>query len=494
MSQTAPTASIPIQDGAAASTAARNRLAITILLVSTFVVILNETIMSVALPTLKQDLQISESAGQWLTTAFLLTTAVVIPITGWLLLRFSTRPVFIAAMALFTAGTAIAAIAPGFTVLLVGRVVQASGTAIMMPLLFTTVLTLVPEASRGRVMGNISIVISVAPALGPTISGVVLQTLGWRWMFIVVLPFAIAALVLGAARIPNVNEPGRAPLDVPSVVISAFTFGGLVYGLSEAGLVSSGQAPASLVVGPLVVAVIALVLFIGRQLRLQRTDAALLDLRTFRSRTFAVSMGMAVVAMMSMFGALVLLPLYLGYVLRVPEIVIGLAVLPGGLVLGLLAPFVGRLYDRVGPRPLVIAGSIAASSALWLMATLLGLDSPLALVVGLHVLLFVGLALMFTPLFTAGLGSIPPHLYSHGSAILGTIQQVAGAAGVAVFVTVLAGFAGDTSHGVADVATYAQGINAAFLVGAVLSIATIVLAFFLKRPVPAEGGAPVVAH
>ncbi|HEV7950719.1 MAG TPA: MFS transporter, partial [Glaciihabitans sp.] len=171
----------------AESTDKRDQLVIRLLLVSAFVVILNETIMGVALPQLMNDLDITASLAQWLTTAFLLTMAVVIPITGFLLQRFNTLPVFIAAMTLFSMGTAIAAIAPGFEVLVVGRVVQASGTAIMMPLLMTTALTLVPKASQGRTMGNISIVISVAPAIGPTISGLILSVLDWRWMFILVL-------------------------------------------------------------------------------------------------------------------------------------------------------------------------------------------------------------------------------------------------------------------------------------------------------------------
>ncbi|HUG51340.1 MAG TPA: MFS transporter, partial [Terrimesophilobacter sp.] len=186
---------------------ARNKLVITLLLVSAFVVILNETLMSVAIPHLMRDLSITASAAQWLTTVFMLTMAVVIPITGFLLQRFNTRPVFLAAMTLFSTGTLIAAIAPGFEVLLFARVVQATGTAIMMPLLMTTVMTLVPPASRGRTMGNISIVISVAPAIGPTISGAILSVLDWRWMFLLILPIALGALALGAARIKNVTTP-----------------------------------------------------------------------------------------------------------------------------------------------------------------------------------------------------------------------------------------------------------------------------------------------
>ena len=199
----------------------RDRLAITILLISTFVVILNETIMAVALPRLMDDLSVSASAAQWLSTAFMLTMAVVIPVTGFLIQRMHTRPVFIMAMAAFSAGTLLCALAPGLNALIVGRIVQAVGTAIMVPLLMTTVMTLVPPATRGATMGKLSIVISVAPAIGPTISGIILDFLDWRWIFGIVLPIALAALVLGARRIPNVSEPRYAPVDVLSVPLAA---------------------------------------------------------------------------------------------------------------------------------------------------------------------------------------------------------------------------------------------------------------------------------
>ena len=203
-----------------ASNAARNRLVIALLLVSTFVVFLNETIMSVAIPHLMTDLGVTAGAAQWLTTAFLLTMAVVIPITGFLLQRINTRPIYMLAMAIFSVGTLICAVSPGLELLVFGRVVQAVGTAIMMPLLMTTVMTLVPPESRGKTMGNISIVMSVAPAIGPTIGGFILTHFDWRFMFILVLPIALAALALGAWRMKNVSTPRSTPLDLISVVLS----------------------------------------------------------------------------------------------------------------------------------------------------------------------------------------------------------------------------------------------------------------------------------
>jgi MFS transporter, DHA2 family, lincomycin resistance protein len=469
---------------------ARNRLVITLLIVSTFVVILNETLMSVALPRLQEDLHITADVAQWLTTAFLLTMAIVIPITGMLLQRFQTRTVYIAAMTLFSTGTLLAAVSPGFPLLVIARVVQASGTAIMFPLLLTTVLTLVKPESRGRVMGNISIAISVAPALGPTVSGLILSVLDWRWIFLLVLPIAVAALVVGAFKVPNVTEPRKTPLDVISVVLSALGFGGVVFGLSNIGSTSDGiAAPTSWI--PLAVGVVSLALFIIRQLFLQRRDGALLDLRTFKSGTFTFTIAMFTIGMMTFLGVLVLIPQYTAFVLGLSTLSTGLLLLPGGVLQGLLGPVVGRLYDRFGPRWLVVAGATVVSLALWGM-TFLGAGTAAYWVLVAHVSLSVGLAFMFTPLFTAGLGAVPPKLYSHGSAILATMQQIAGAAGIALFITVLtARRTSELASGTSALGATADGLHSAFVVAACISVLAIPIAFFIRKPADAPEGAPV---
>lgn len=487
---TAPDAAATVTTAATPTVmSARDRLAVTLLLVSTFVVILNETIMGVALPRLMDDLAITASVAQWLTTAFLLTMAVVIPVTGFFLQRTTTRGAFLTAMGLFSLGTLVSALSPGFEMLLVGRIVQATGTAVMLPLLMTTVMTVTPPASRGRTMGNISIVISVAPALGPTISGLILSVLDWRWMFGLVLPVALGALVLGALRLPNVTETRRARVDVVSVLLSAVAFGGLVFGMSRIGEAATGGVQ-PVTAGTLVLGAAALTLFVARQLRLQRTDDALLDLRTFRSRTFAVGVGLMAIMMMSLFGVIIMLPIYAQDVLGVDTLRTGLMLLPGGLLMGLLAPAVGRAYDRVGPRPLLVPGTILVSLSAWGMALLLGeLASPWLLVAA-HLTMSAGLALVFTPLFTSALGSVEPERYSHGSAMIGTVQQVAGAAGTAVFVTVLSATALSlASDGASEVTATAGGVHAAFLVGAFLTLPAIAAAFAV-RAAPAGEGAP----
>ncbi|KAD3633344.1 DHA2 family efflux MFS transporter permease subunit [Arthrobacter yangruifuii] len=459
----------------------RTKTVIGLLLVSSFVVILNETIMSVALPRLMADLNISAGTAQWLTTGFMLTMAVVIPATGFLLQRFSMRGLFLTAMSLFSAGTLLAALAPGFGTLLGGRVIQAGGTAIMLPLLMTTVLNAVPAHRRGQMMGTISIVIAVAPAIGPTVSGIILNALDWRWMFWLVLPIALLSLILGAVKVQNLTETKRVPFDVLSIVLSTFAFGGLIFGLSSIGEAAQGKELMPLWI-PLTVGVLAMAGFVLRQLVLQRTDSALMDLRTFASKPFVVAIVMVLVSMMALFGCLIVLPLYLQNVLGLDTLHTGLLLLPGGAVMAILSPIVGNLFDRFGPRPLVIPGAVVLSGALWGM-TLLTDQTPTGLVILLHCLLNAGLGFIFTPLFTSALGSLDKSLYSHGSAIINTLQQLAGAAGTAVFITLMTtGTTAALADGASAVGAAASGVHTAFFWGAAVSLVAVAASFFVRRP------------
>ncbi|MCC6496128.1 MAG: DHA2 family efflux MFS transporter permease subunit [Propionibacteriaceae bacterium] len=455
-----------------------------ILLVGAFVVILNETALNVALSRIMGDLRIDERTAQWLTTGFMLTMAVVIPITGWVMERLQTRAVFTLAMSLFSVGTLVAALSWAFPLLLAGRLIQASGTAIMMPLLMTTVMELIPPGQRGRVMGTISLVISAAPAIGPTMSGIILQFLPWRFVFALVLPIALAILAVGLRQVPNLNEPVAVKLDAPSVPLAAFGFGGLVYGLSLVGSPTAGWG-VEIALG---VGAVSLALFVWRQLRLQRRDAALLDLRTFTHPIFATSMGVMAIAMAALFGTIIALPLILQQVMHAEPLFVGLLLLPGALLTGLLGPVVGRLYDRVGPRWLVVPGALAVGVGFVLFAQV-AVTTPWWLLLVAHLCLSLGLAFMFTPLFTISLGSLPPHLYGHGSATVGTVQQVAGAAGTALFVTVMATVAAAQPAGTEAEVALATGARSAFVTVGVIWIGAIVATLFLRKPEePAAAG------
>ncbi len=486
-------------------TTEQNRV-VWLLLAAAFVAILNETTMGVAIPDLIIHLGITAVDAQWLTTAFMLTMAVVIPITGFLLRRFTTRQVFIAAMSLFSAGTTLAFLSPGFEVLVVARVIQAGGTAIMMPLLMTTLMTVVPPHLRGRMMGRVSIVMALAPAIGPTVSGLILRFFGWHWIFGLVLPVALAALVAGAIWIRNLGGTSPARIDALSIVLSAFGFGGIVFGLSQiGGAASHGTDAVDGVAGveadgstltlvlALGIGVAALGLFIWRQLVLQRTDAALMDLRVFRSVNFSLSIAQMGLLSMAFFGAITVVPLYLNLALGADPLQSGLLLLPGSLAMGVAGPIVGRIYDARGTKVLLIPGAILASAALWAYASF-GATTSIWVILITQIVLSLGLALSFTPLFTASLGSLEPRLYSYGSAVLGTVQQVAGAAGVAVMITTMSAVtAGAVAAGQSAAEAAATGARGAFLVSAIVALPVIVGAFLIRKPadLPTEAPATV---
>ncbi|MEK9521648.1 DHA2 family efflux MFS transporter permease subunit [Streptomyces venezuelae] len=453
---------------------ARVTAVLRILVLSTFVVLLNETIMVNAIPRLMREFEVTAAAAGWLSTAFMLTMAVVIPVTGWFLQRVTTRTAYGLAMALFLAGTTLAAAAPAFPVLLVARVIQASGTAVMMPLLMTTLMTLVPPHERGRVMGNITLVISVAPALGPAVSGVLLQLGTWRLLFLAVLPIAGAMAIVGRRRLVNIGEPQAGPIDWVSVPLAAAGFGALVYGLS--GL------------GALLVA-----LFVWRQLALQRSSTPLLDLRALMFRHFSVALALMCLSFMALMGAFILLPLYLQEVCGLTSLQTGLLLIPGGLTMGLLGPQVGKLYDRLGAPRLVVPGAAVTALCLGLFALMGERTSPW-LVLAVHVALSAGMAFVFTPVFTSGLSVLPPHLYPHGSAILGSLQQVAAAAGTALVISVMSGRAATAAaDGAAPTDALATGVQWGFGIGAVLGGLAVLVALLVRTPpVPEPPAAPEV--
>lgn len=476
---TADTGTTPAQGATPGFIPAKDMAVIWVLLAAAFVAILNETTMGMAIPHLITDLGITPIAAQWVTSAFMLTMAVVIPITGFLLRRFTTRQMFLSAIALFSVGTLLAALATGFPMLLGARVVQASGTAVMMPLLMTTIMNLVPAASRGRMMGRVSVVISLAPAIGPTMSGFLLDHFGWRAIFVVVLPIALVAMFIGWRWLTNVGETMHAPIDALSIVLSAFGFGGLVFGLSQIGGMGSGASWMPMAIA-LAVGVVGLGLFLWRQVALQKEDDALLDLRVFASRDFSLSMAQMFLLSLAFFGSITVIPLFLQDALQLKALDAGLVVLPGALAMGLLGPVIGRIYDSHGTRILLIPGSILAAAMLWLFTTL-STGSSVWLVMVAQTLLSVGLALSFTPLFTASLASLKPKFYSYGSAVIGTIQQVAGAAGIAVMMAVFTTIV-NAGGGTEVPAAVAAGTRTSVTIGAVIATITIIGAFLIRKP------------
>lgn len=444
-----------------------------------FLMILNETVLTVALPSIMADYGVSASAGQWLTTGFLLTMAVVIPTTGYLLQRYTLRGLFVFALGSFLVGLILAVIAPSFTVLLLARVIQALGTAIMLPLLMNSTLTLVPPERRGMVMGLNSIVIAVGPAIGPTFSGVIVSALSWHWIFVFMVPLAVLVLSLGIVFIKVPSTVRKLPVDVFSVVLAAFAFGGLVYAMSSLGNAGENLS-VPLISG--VVGVAALAMFVARQIRLTRTGRELLNLQPFGNRTFRLSVVMIMIAMGTLLGTVVILPIFLQNGSGLSTMTIGMMLLPGGLVQVAVGPIFGRVFDRHGPRPVLIPGAIMLALGQWLFTTV-DPGTGLGLIVVFHTVFCIGLAMLMTGLLSAALSDVPHKLYGHGSAIFNTGQQLGGAIGTTIFVTVMSAVAAvESGRGSSLVDGLFDGAHSAFVIGGILASIAVICALFIRSP------------
>jgi DHA2 family lincomycin resistance protein-like MFS transporter len=444
-------------------------LAIGVLACSAFIVVLNEMVMGVALPDVMDDLRVDASTGQWLTTGYALTMAVIIPATGFLMQRIQLRPLFLATMGLFTAGTAIAAAAPGFEILLAGRIVQAAGTAVLVPLLMATAFRLVAEGRRGQMMAIISIATAVAPAIGPAISGLIVANFTWRWIFILVLPLAVIMLIIGALKMPNVSKLRPVTLCIRSIILSTIGFGGIIYALASIGESSGSHLPITFWFA-LAAGVAGILLFVLQQIRLQHRDAALLDMRIFAHRGFCRASIAMVFMVMTAFGIAILLPFVYQTVFGLGVLETGLLMVPGGATISIVSAIVGRYYDRTGARRLTIPGAGIAAAALWFMSTIT-LDTPIWVILLAHLLFCSATAFMWTPLFTLALSALPHQLYPHGSAALNTIQQLGGAAGVAVLISAISIFSADV--------TPIDGAQGAFTVAASIGSCGLLAAAFL---------------
>ncbi|WP_456598927.1 DHA2 family efflux MFS transporter permease subunit [Blastococcus sp. SYSU DS0616] len=464
-------------------------LIIGLLMASTFTVLLNEMMLGVALPTLITDLGITPTTGQWLTTGYLLTLAVLIPATGFVMRRFHLRTIFLVAMSQFTVGTAVAALAPGFGVLFTGRIIQAVGTAVFLPLLMTTAMRLVPVARRGAVMAIVTAVPAVAPAVGPALSGVVLSVFSWRWLFILMLPIAVLALVLGALKLKNITTPEPVTLDVLSLALSAVGFGALIYGLASIGESVSGHAPVAPYI-PIAVGVAGVAAFVLRQIALQRSGNALLDMRVFRSRSFTLSLLVMLVLAMIGFGSLIVLPLILTSVLGLSTLALGLFLVPGGAAISLVSALGGRVYDRVGPRPLAIPGAIVWTASLWFLSTV-DQDTAVGTALAAYLIMSASQALMWAPMTTTALAGLRADLYPHGTAAFTTIQQLAGAAGGAVLISAYTIGADAADAGALTLAQAESAGQAAFATATVIALGAVVGTLFVRRaPVPSTATAP----
>jgi EmrB/QacA subfamily drug resistance transporter len=447
---------------------------VTLLLAGTFIAILNQTLMITAIPPIMDEMHITANSAQWLTTVFMLVNGIMIPVSAFLLERFTTRQLFISAMSIFAVGTLVAGLAPNFQMLLLGRVIQSSGAGVMLPLMQTVFLMIFPVNKRGSAMGLVGLVISFAPAIGPALSGWVTSHYSWRILFFIILPIALIDIVVAFFVLKNVTEISKPRVDILSIILSSFGFGGLLYGFTCAGNYgwSAGSTLTWLGIGGL-----TLVLFITRQLRLKHP---MLEFRVFKNAVFPLTVAIGMITFMGLIGAETIIPLFMQKMRDFSAFEAGLAILPGALITGLMSPITGRIFDKFGARWLAFIGLTIITVSSFAFATLSPTTS-FAFITVMYSIRMFGLSMVMMPVATAGLNRLPNRLIPHGAAMDNTMKMIAASVGTAILVTVMTTTADSAKQNPEISYPDMYGANVAFIVISILSLIGILISFFIKN-------------
>ena len=482
-----------------------------------FIAILNQTLLNVALPKINTEFNISASTGQWLMTGFMLVNGILIPISAFLFNKYSYRKLFIIGLVLFTFGSLICAISMNFPIMMTGRVLQAIGAGILMPLGSNVIVTIFPPEKRGVAMGTMGIAMILAPAIGPTLSGYIVQNYDWNLMFYGMFFIGLVAIAVGFFWFRLYQRTTNPKADVPGIIYSTIGFGALLYGFSEAGNKGWGSTE---IVTMFIIGIVFIILFVIRELRMK---APMLNLEVLKYPTYTLTTVINMIVMMSLYGGMILLPIYLQNLRGFSALDSGLLMLPGALVMGALGPIAGKLLDTIGIKPLAIFGIGVMTYATWEL-TKLNMDTPYLSIMGIYVLRSFGMAFIMMPIMTAGMNALPARLISHGNAFVNTMRQLAGSIGTAILVTVMT--TQTTNHVAAfgeeldktnpmvqdhmrelaqqfggeqgamkvllqyvNKLASVEGINDAFIIATIISLVALILSFFLQSKKKADASA-----
>ncbi|AID02258.1 major facilitator superfamily permease [Staphylococcus xylosus] len=449
--------------------------------------LLNETLLTTALPSIMKDFNIDYTQVQWLTTAFLLTNGVVIPLSAMVIQRFSTRQVFLTAILIFFIGTIIAGFSPNFTVLLSARIVQALGSGIMMPLMMTTILDIFEPHERGKYMGTFGLVIGLAPAIGPTLSGYLVEYFDWRSLFHVVAPIAALTFIGAFKFVKNVGTNRKAPIDIISISLSVLGFGGLLYGTSS---ISRDGWNDPIVLTSVIGGIILVAIFIFRQTRL---ETPLLDFSVFKNSQFAVGIVIMAFTMISMIGSETVLPMFVQNIMNDSALQSGLILLPGAIVMGIMSVASGFLYEKYGAKILAFIGMlivVITTSYFVIMDE----NTSAAILATVYAIRMIGIALGLMPLMTHTMNQLSRDMNAHGSSMTNTVQQISASIGTAGLITIMSQVAKDFTPNMSDykgmgkkeMAMQIQheallsGYHAAFWFAVIISFISLISVFMLK--------------
>ncbi|MBI5975100.1 DHA2 family efflux MFS transporter permease subunit [Staphylococcus canis] len=473
-----------------------------------FISILNQTLLNTALPKINTDFNISASTGQWLMTGFMLVNGILIPISAFLFNKYSYRHLFLFAMIIFTIGSLICGFAWNFPVMMTGRVFQAIGAGILMPLGTNVFMTIFPPEKRGMAMGILGIAMILAPAIGPTLSGYIVENYDWHTMFVGMFFVGLFSLVLSYVWFGIYQKTTNPKADIPGIIFSTIGFGALLYGFSEAG--NKGWTSTEIII-MFIIGVIFTTAFVIREMMMK---VPMLNFEVLKYSGYTLTAIINMIVTMSLFGGMILLPLYLQNLRGFSALDSGLLLLPGALIMGVMGPIAGKLLDTIGIKPLAIVGLAITTYGTWEL-TKLTMDTPYSSILMIYIIRSFGMSFIMMPIITAGMNALPSRLISHGNALVNTMRQLAGSIGTAILVTVmtqqtdshLATFQqdldrtqpflkdqlqmmaqqmGGESQAMSTIIKYmnvlasVDGVNSAFWVATALSGLALLMSFFLK--------------
>ncbi|MDC3418095.1 MDR family MFS transporter [Aquibacillus salsiterrae] len=454
-------------------------------MIGAFFAILNETLLNIALTELMDVFAVDAPTVQWLATGFMLVMGVLMPISALLIQWFTTRQMFIGVMTIFLIGTTIAASAINFPMLLAGRMTQAVGTGLLIPVIMNALLLMYRPDIRGKIMGTFGLVIMFAPAIGPTLSGIIVDMLGWRWLFITVIPFAAFSILFAIKYLENVGEITRPKVDIPSIILSSIGIGGIVYGFSSAGENPAGFTSVKILM-IIAISLLSLLLFVLRQLKLEEP---LLDVRVFRYKNYTLGVALFVIVIMAMFASEIVMPMYLQGPLGFSAKLAGLVLLPGAILNGLMSPVMGTLFDKFGPRKLMIPATFLLIGVMVFFSNIHP-GIPIWSFILVYIVLMLSISAIMMPANTNALNELPKKLYPHGTAIANTLQPISGALGVSIFVSIMSQgqdsyLAKQTKPITEKIANEAmtQGIHDAYWFALALCIGAFFITLFIKRAI-----------
>lgn len=457
----------------------KRNIIVSIMLLSAFVAMLNQTILNTALPAIISDLGVSETIAQWLITGFMLVSGIMIPLTAFLIDRYTTRQLYIFSMVSFLIGSIIAAAAPTFSILLIGRLIQAVGAGILLPLMQFIVFMVFPQDKKGFAMGLTGVVAQSAPAIGPTLTGMLIDFSSWHLPFIIIVVITIIAFAVGIFAVDNVGTTKATTLDKRSVVYSTIGFGLMLYAFSILG--QTGPLSPLFIIS-LILGIVIVVVFTRRQLHI---DKPLLEMRVFKNKTFTLSAIASVMIYIGIVGPALLIPIYVQTGLGLSAFLSGLVILPGAVVNAFMSIYTGKIYDKYGMKVLVIPG-FALLTIMTILHVFLTKDTPFWYVVLIYAVRMFSVALVMMPMNTAGLNALAPKNVSHGNAIMNSLRIVAGAMGTALSITILSMIsrqfiaANGASEMVLREATI-KGVNGAFVFTTVLIVIGFIVSLGIRE-------------